>query len=145
MIILQRWETTTSPHFPSLIPFWIKVQGIPVHLWTEDTIRRLGEDIGVFEEADITSLAVRMRVHINGRLPLIKESVIEYKGGSEVIAHLCTRNSRSTVRCVNASTMNYGTVWRQKHARGMPLRKKRKRKSGWKFNQLERGTAKTER
>lgn len=28
-----------------------------------------------------------MRVHINGRLPLIKESVIEYKGGSEVIAH----------------------------------------------------------
>ncbi|KAL0688281.1 hypothetical protein Bca4012_087958 [Brassica carinata] len=65
----------------------LAVQGIPVHLWTEDTIRRLGEDIGVFEEADITSLAVRMRVHINGRLPLIKESVIEYKGGSEVIAH----------------------------------------------------------
>lgn len=61
MVILQRWEPTTSPQFPSLIPFWIKVQGIPVHLWTEETIRRLGEDIGIFEEADITSLAVRMR------------------------------------------------------------------------------------
>lgn len=32
MVIVQRWEPTTSPAFPSLIPFWIKVQGIPVHL-----------------------------------------------------------------------------------------------------------------
>lgn len=87
MIILQRWEPTTSPQFPSLIPFWIKVQGIPVHLWTEDTIRQLGDDIGTFEEADITSLAVRMKVQINGRLPLLKESVIEYSNGDEVTAH----------------------------------------------------------
>lgn len=87
MIVLQRWEPTTSPQFPSLIPFWIKVKGILVHLWTEDMIRRLGENIGVYEEADITSLTVRMRVHINGRLPLTKKSVIEYKGGHEVTAH----------------------------------------------------------
>ncbi|KAJ4894041.1 hypothetical protein Rs2_20835 [Raphanus sativus] len=87
MVILQRWEPTTSPHFPCLIPLWIKVQGIHVHLWTEDTIRRLDKDIGIFEEADITSLVVRMRVQINGRLPLIKQSVIEYKGGNEVTAH----------------------------------------------------------
>lgn len=44
MVILQRWEATTSPQFPSLIPFWIKAR-IPVHLWMEETIRRLGEDI----------------------------------------------------------------------------------------------------
>lgn len=43
MFILQRWEPTTSPQFPSLIPFWIKVQGIPVHLWTEETIKQLGK------------------------------------------------------------------------------------------------------
>lgn len=87
MVIQQRWEPTTSPQFPSLIPFWIKIQGIHVHLWAEDTVRQLGEDIGVFKEADITSLTLRMRVHINGRLPLIKQSVIEYKGGDEVTAH----------------------------------------------------------
>ena len=45
MIILQRWEPTISPNFPSLIPFWIKVQGPPVHLWTEATIKAIGEDI----------------------------------------------------------------------------------------------------
>lgn len=54
MVILQRWEPTTSPTFPSLIPFWIQIQGILVHLWTEGTIRSLGEDIGHFEEAEVT-------------------------------------------------------------------------------------------
>ncbi|XP_009133671.1 uncharacterized protein LOC103858131 [Brassica rapa] len=85
MVILQRWEPTVSPSFPSLIPFWIKVEGIPAHLWTEETIRSIGEDIGRFECSDIIStLSVRMRVHVNGRLPLIKSSVIEYPNGDEV-------------------------------------------------------------
>lgn len=88
MIILQRWEPTISPSFPSLIPFWIKVQGVPLHLWTEATIKSIGEDIGMFESLEITSLAIRMRVHVNGRLPLIKSSVIEYDNGDEVIATL---------------------------------------------------------
>lgn len=101
MVILQRWEPTTSPHFPSLIPFWIKVQGIPIHLWTEDTIKRLGEDIGVYEEADITSLTVRMRVYINGRLPLIKQSIIEYKGGNEVTAHFVYERLEKHCSCCN--------------------------------------------
>src|SRR5690606_32388933 len=81
MIILQRWEPTTSPYFPCLIPFWIKVQGIPLHLWTEDTIMSIGQDIGIFEKAEITSLSARMRVQVNGRLPLIMESVLEYPNG----------------------------------------------------------------
>lgn len=51
MVILQRWEPTISSSFPSLISFWIKVQGIPVHLWNEETIQITGEDIGIFEKA----------------------------------------------------------------------------------------------
>ncbi|KAF8089275.1 hypothetical protein N665_0511s0019 [Sinapis alba] len=88
MIILQRWEPTLSQSFPSLIPFWIKVQGIPVHLWTEETMRTIGEDIGWVEAIDITSSAARMRVHVNGRLPLIMSSVIEYSSGEEVTVNL---------------------------------------------------------
>lgn len=88
MVIVQRWEPTTAPDFPSLIPFWIKVQGIPLHLWTEPTIRTIGEDIGIFEAAEITSLMVRMRVHVNGRLPLITSSILEYPNGDEVEAKL---------------------------------------------------------
>lgn len=87
MVIVQRWEPTVSKTFPSLLPFWITVQGIPVHLWTKETIEKLGEDIGVYEKMEITSTSVRMRVQINGLLPLIKSSVIEYANGDEVTAN----------------------------------------------------------
>ena len=88
MIILQRWEPTVSPSFPSLILFWIKVQGLPVHLWTEETIKCIGQDIGTYEKAEITTLNARMRVHIDGLLPLIKESVVEFPNGDEVYTTL---------------------------------------------------------
>ncbi|XP_022568760.1 uncharacterized protein LOC111211769 [Brassica napus] len=113
MVIVQRWEPTVSKNFPSLLPFWIKVQGIPVHLWTEETIQKLREDLGVFEKAEITSTTVRMRVQINGLLPLIKTSVIEYANGDEVTAsfvyekldrhcYKCYRLDRDIKDCLEA-------------------------------------------
>ena len=54
MIILQRWESTISPDFPSMIPFWIKVQGLPIHLGSEETIRSIGEDLGTWEISPLT-------------------------------------------------------------------------------------------
>ncbi|RID75131.1 hypothetical protein BRARA_B02189 [Brassica rapa] len=86
MVIVQRRESTVSKDFPSLIPFWIKVQGIPIHLWSEETVTDLGENIGLFDKMEITQTSVRMRVHVNGLLPLIKSSVIEYSSGDEVTA-----------------------------------------------------------
>lgn len=116
MVILQRWEPTISPSFPSLIPFWIKVQGIPLHLWTKETIESIGRDIGIFESLEITPLAVRMRVHVNGRLPLIKSSIIEYDNGDEVTATLvyeklerhcsqCNRLDHELKDCLEAKAM----------------------------------------
>lgn len=88
LIILQRWEPTISPTFPSLIPFWIKIQGLPVHLWTEPIAESLGRDIGIYEKTEITSLTIRMRVHVNGLLPLITKSVVEFPNGDEVATTL---------------------------------------------------------
>lgn len=88
MVILQRWEATISPDFPSMIPFWIKIQGVPIHLWSEEIAQNIGNDIGTFEVAEITAQTFRMRVHINGRLPLIKASVVEYPNGDELDATL---------------------------------------------------------
>ncbi|XP_048631614.1 uncharacterized protein At4g02000-like [Brassica napus] len=92
MIILQRWEPTTSPSFPSMILFWIKIQGILIHLWTEEVARGIGSDLGTFEVAEITPHSIRMRVHVNGMLPLIKTSIIEYPNGDEVTATLVYEN-----------------------------------------------------
>lgn len=88
MVIVQRWEPTTSPEFPALIPFWIKVQGILVHLWKEGTVKQIREDIGGYEGAEITNLSIRMRVQINGRLPLIKHTTLELPNGDEVVVTL---------------------------------------------------------
>lgn len=88
MVILQRWEPTISPSFPSMIPFWIKIQGVPIHLWSEEIAQSIGNDIGTYESAEITSQCMRMRVHVNGRLPIIKSSVIEYPNGDEVLGTL---------------------------------------------------------
>lgn len=84
MVLLQRWEPTISPNFPSMILFWIKIQGVPIHIWSEAVARSIGEDIGTFEASEITSKTMRMRVHVNGRLPLIKNSVIEYPNEDEI-------------------------------------------------------------
>lgn len=88
MVILQRWEPTTSRSFPSEIPFWIQVTGIPVHLWTSELIKSIGEDIGAVEKLDVSVTTARMRVRINGLQPLIKTSIVEYSNGEEVEAEL---------------------------------------------------------
>ncbi|XP_024004962.1 uncharacterized protein LOC112082099 [Eutrema salsugineum] len=88
MIIIQRWESILSPSFPSQIPFWIKVQGIPVHLWTTEIIRGVGKDLGLLETLDISPSAARMRVQVNGLQPLIMKSHIEFPDGNEIIATL---------------------------------------------------------
>ena len=64
------------------------MQGLSVHLWTEPIIRVIGEDIGLYEKADITPLTARMRVHIDGLLPLIKTSVVDFPNGDSVTTTL---------------------------------------------------------
>ncbi|KAL0713659.1 hypothetical protein Bca4012_020637 [Brassica carinata] len=51
----------------------------------QPTIKCIAEDIGVYEKAEITTLTVRMRVHVNGLLPLITKSVVEFPNGDEVV------------------------------------------------------------
>lgn len=88
MVIVQRWEPTLSKSFPSQIPFWIKVQGVPIHLWSEQILESIGNDIGCYEKSEITPLAMRLRARVNGLLPLITSTIIEYSNGEEVTAKL---------------------------------------------------------
>ncbi|KAL0816592.1 hypothetical protein Bca101_073036 [Brassica carinata] len=88
MVILQKWEPTMSASFPSQIPFWIRVHGVPLHLWREDILRRMGEDLGIYLGCDITPGNLRMRVQINGLLPILKQYTLEFAAGGEIIATL---------------------------------------------------------
>ncbi|CAA7036428.1 unnamed protein product [Microthlaspi erraticum] len=88
MHILQQWEPTVDASFPSQIPFSIKVQGVPVHLWSEAMLRSIGEDLGTFESWEITKAHAKMRVHVNGLLPLLKTYTLEFPNGDVVTATL---------------------------------------------------------
>ncbi|CAA7039394.1 unnamed protein product [Microthlaspi erraticum] len=68
MVMLQRWEPIVSPTFPNRIDFWIKIHGIPLHYWNEETIDAIGKELGPILGKDIT--LGRIRAQINGLQPL---------------------------------------------------------------------------
>lgn len=84
MLILQRWEPVISPHFPSQIPFWIRLQGIPLHFWHEQTIYNIGQELGTLADYKITKTSARIQVLVDGLKPLIKDSVLYFATGEEL-------------------------------------------------------------
>lgn len=83
MVILQRWEPIISPSFPSMIPFWVKIRGLPLHYWHEDMIMRVAQELRTLENHELTKTTARIRVTIDGLKPLIKESIVEFDSGEE--------------------------------------------------------------
>lgn len=83
MVILQRWKPIISETFPSLIPFWIRIRGLPLHFWQDDFICNIGKELGTLEKHELTKTSARVRVLVDGLKPLIKENIIEYESGEE--------------------------------------------------------------
>lgn len=79
MILLQRWEPTISPTFPSTISFWIRIHGLPLHYWTDQTLYTIGKALGDASKRDVRG--ARVRVDINGLQPLDMKSEIELPSG----------------------------------------------------------------
>lgn len=85
MIILQRWEPIISPTFPSQIPFWITLRGIPLHFWHERVIMDIGQELGELDHYILTKTSARARVFIDGLKPLPQDTVLEFSSGEECI------------------------------------------------------------
>ncbi|KAL0743086.1 hypothetical protein Bca4012_084599 [Brassica carinata] len=83
MLLIQRWEPIISSTFPSQIPFWITLKGIPLHYWHEKVVRNLGMEFGELEDYAVTRSSARVRVTIDGLKPLAKEFVMEFDSGEE--------------------------------------------------------------
>ncbi|XP_009138599.2 uncharacterized protein LOC103862666 [Brassica rapa] len=87
MLILQWWEPVISPSFPSQIPLWIKLQGLPLHFWHEKMIYDLGQDLGTLEEYKITKTSARIRVSFDGLKPLPRSALVEFESGEELMVN----------------------------------------------------------
>lgn len=88
MIILQQWEPIISPYFPSQIPFWISLKGIPLHFWDEKIIRDIGQELGELEHYTLTKTTARVRVMMDGLKPLPQDTILEFSGGEECVIAL---------------------------------------------------------
>lgn len=83
MIILQCWEPVISDSFPSVIPFWIRIKGLPFHYWQEPMLYNIGKELGFVEKHELTTTSARIRVQIDGLKLLIKDTIIEFESGEE--------------------------------------------------------------
>lgn len=88
MVIIQKWEPIISPSFPSQIPFWIRIKGLPLHFWFEDMIRDIGKDLGLLLKHELTKTTARVKVLLDGLKPLTKKAIIEYDSGEESMVYL---------------------------------------------------------
>jgi len=95
MVILKKWEPVISEDFPSLIPFWIEVQGLPKHFWQPEMLRTIGEDFGEVTEIDISNSSSKFKVTIDGLKPLVKETLVEFRDGSEALISLEYKNLKN--------------------------------------------------
>ncbi|KAG7563477.1 Zinc knuckle CX2CX4HX4C [Arabidopsis suecica] len=86
MIILQRWEPIISASFPAIIPFWITIHKLPALLWDSQTVRTIGKEVGPVIGQDATQ--GRVRVEINGLLPLEKTVSIRLPSGEITMVEL---------------------------------------------------------
>ncbi|CAA7062158.1 unnamed protein product [Microthlaspi erraticum] len=88
MVIIQRWEPVISPLFPSQIPFWIRLKGLPLHYWKEELLRKIGREVGSLINQEVTKAEAKIHVFINALKPLVKETVIEFASGEEALVML---------------------------------------------------------
>ncbi|WZZ46203.1 hypothetical protein YC2023_042462 [Brassica napus] len=75
MLLMQRWEPTVSEHFPSNISFNVRVHGIPLHYWSEGTVKTIDKELGNYVVKDAKE--AKIWVEVNGLQPLIMKMEIE--------------------------------------------------------------------
>lgn len=78
MILLQRWEPVVSNSFPRMIAFWIRIHGLPLHFWTEESLEAIGRVLGPILDKDVEH--GRIRIHIDGLRKLEMRLPVELDG-----------------------------------------------------------------
>lgn len=88
MVILQWWKPIISPSFPSMIPFWIKIKGLPLLYWHKDLVCRVDQELGTLDNHELTRTTTRVRVLVDGLKSLVKESIVKFDSGEESVITL---------------------------------------------------------
>lgn len=68
MFVLVRWEPVVHDEYPWIILFWVKITGIPLHLWTIKNLENIGGRLGHIDTVELS--AGRLFIDVDTRKPL---------------------------------------------------------------------------
>ncbi|KAF8108667.1 hypothetical protein N665_0105s0020 [Sinapis alba] len=69
MFVLVRWEPIVHDDFPWIIPFWVEITGIPLHLWIVKNLKNIGGKLGHVDTMELS--AGRLIIDVDTRKPLV--------------------------------------------------------------------------
>ncbi|CAN7029900.1 unnamed protein product, partial [Brassica oleracea var. botrytis] len=84
MFVLVRWEPVVHDDYSWIIPFWVQLYGLPLHLWTVTNLRNIGSRIGHVDVDSIELTEGRMRIEVDSRRPLMFIRKVESPDAEEV-------------------------------------------------------------
>lgn len=84
MFVLVRWEPIIHDDYPWIIPFWVVLSGIPLHLWTVKNLKSIGGRLGHVDTDSIQVAEGRTLIDIDSRLPLKFTKKVKAPEGEEV-------------------------------------------------------------
>ncbi|KAG2288872.1 hypothetical protein Bca52824_048476 [Brassica carinata] len=84
MFVLVRWEPIVHDDYPWIIPFWTRLIGVPLHLWTVNNLKGIGARLGHVHQDQIELMEGRMLIDIDTRRPLKFARKAESPEGDEV-------------------------------------------------------------
>ncbi|KAJ4872049.1 hypothetical protein Rs2_46303 [Raphanus sativus] len=79
MIALGKWQPKKSLHYPSEIPFWVRVLGVSKEYRTVPTFESIGGAIGDVVDVDLDQM--RVLVVVDAFKELCFETAVDFKGG----------------------------------------------------------------
>ncbi|WZZ36767.1 hypothetical protein YC2023_020168 [Brassica napus] len=84
MFVLVQWEPIIHDDYPWIIPFWVVMSGIPLHLWTVKNLKSIGGRLAHVDTDSIQVAEGRMLIDIYSRLPLKFTKKVKAPEGEEV-------------------------------------------------------------
>ncbi|RID52602.1 hypothetical protein BRARA_G00054 [Brassica rapa] len=88
MFVLVRWEPIVHDDYPWIVPFWTRLIGVPLHLWTENNLREIGSRLGHVHQDTIELIEGRMLLDFDSRRPLKFARKAESPEGDEVTVEI---------------------------------------------------------
>ncbi|KFK32881.1 hypothetical protein AALP_AA6G299500 [Arabis alpina] len=130
MIALQRWIPTVRRDFPTTIPFWVVIKGLPNYWCEEESVQSIGEDLGEFDVVDVSEPIPKVRVTLDSNLPLIVRREIDDAGQIcvldlhyEKLQKHCTRYLRLTHEAPQCPERPRDSQLGRKHHREPPRKR----------------------